>query len=203
VSEFDKSARDWDMNPVHAERSKAIASHLLEVIPVQPWMSALEFGAGTGLLSIFLQDKFREIILMDSSVEMVRVMDDKISLGGIKNLKTVVHDLEKESFTGKFDVIYSQMVFHHVGDIGGVLKKFSDLLNPGGFLAIADLYPEDGSFHGDGFAGHKGFDVEKLSSTLKDHGFTGIQVEQCFVIRRAMESGTTNEYPVFLMTARK
>ncbi len=29
-----------------------------------------------------------------------------------------------------------------------ILEKFHDLLNPSGYLAIADLYPEDGSFHG-------------------------------------------------------
>jgi hypothetical protein len=33
--------------------------------------------------------------------------------------------------------------------------------------AIADLYPEDDSFHGEGFAGYKGFDPEELSGLLK------------------------------------
>ncbi|MCX6245651.1 MAG: class I SAM-dependent methyltransferase [Bacteroidetes bacterium] len=203
MSEFDELARDWDLNPVHTERSKAIAEQLLEAIPVHAGMSALEYGAGTGLLSIFLQDKFREITLMDSSREMIRVISEKISLGGIKNLKPVLHDLETEPFPGKFDFIYSQMVFHHVGNIDGILKKFNDLLNPGGYLAIADLYPEDGSFHGEGFTGHKGFDVEKLTSTLKNHGFTNIHTNECFVIRRTLDNGNEKEYPVFLMTANK
>ena len=70
------------------------------------------------------------------------------------------------------------------------MSEFDDLapdwdLNPGEYLAIADLYPEDGSFHGEGFTGHKGFDVEKLSSNLMNHGFTEIRFKQCFIIRRA------------------
>jgi hypothetical protein len=46
-------------------------------------------------------------------------------------------------------------------------KSFMSLLKPGGHLAIADLYTEDGSFHGDGFHGHKGFDPAILAAMLE------------------------------------
>ena len=59
---------------------------------------------------------------------------------------------------GSFDLIYTLMVLHHVGDVETIIRKFRGLLNPGGYLAIADLYSEDGSFHGEGFSGHMGFD---------------------------------------------
>ena len=60
------------------------------------------------------------------------------------------------------------MVLHHVTDIENIIRKFHNLLNPDGHLAIADLYTEDGSFHGKEFTGHKGFDtgfVKKLPKT--------------------------------------
>ena len=59
------------------------------------------------------------------------------------------------------------MVLHHVNDIEKIIGKFYRLLNPGGYLAIADLYEEDGSFHGDGFTGHKGFNMDSLSGILR------------------------------------
>ena len=62
------------------------------------------------------------------------------------------------------------MVLHHVGDIDTIIKKFHDLLNPGGYLAIADLYSEDGSFHGEGFHGHRGFDPVSLAALLQKQG---------------------------------
>lgn len=199
MNEFDIKAAGWDDNPMHLERSKAIAAKLLEMIPVREGMTALEFGAGTGLLSFELREKFLFITLLDSSKEMVRIMDEKIASRGIQNMKAHVLDLEKEEFTGHFDIIFTQMVFHHVGDIGSVLRKFHALLKPGGYLAIADLYPEDGSFHDDSFNGHRGFDADKLAGTLAGIGFTGIRHEKCFVIRKTGDDQVIKDYPVFLM----
>ena len=54
------------------------------------------------------------------------------------------------------------------------------LLNAGGFLAIADLYEEDGSFHGEGFTGHNGFDPENLSEILRKNRFRNILIQILF-----------------------
>jgi len=203
VSEFDERARGWDANPVHMKRSVAIAGKLIEMIPVTKDMRAMEYGAGTAILSMLLADGFKEIVLIDSSGEMVKVMSEKISASGMGNLKPIRLDLEKEGWgDGKFDCIYSQMVFHHVSDVNVILRKFHELLNPGGYIAVADLYPEDGSFHGDGFTGHKGFDVALLKSDLERAGFSDPKVQECYVMNRET-GGSVKEYPLFLMVARK
>jgi len=73
------------------------------------------------------------------------------------------------------------------------------MLNSGGILAIADLYTEDGSFHGPGVKVHWGFDPEKLTKIFRNAGFKKIEYKTCFEVTR--ESGA--KYPVFLMTAQK
>ncbi len=203
MSEFDNKAGAWDANPMHLERSKAIAARLLEIIPVDGRLKALEFGAGTGLLSLELKDSFSSVDMLDSSQEMVRITNEKIASLGLTNMEAQCIDLEREDFSGTYDIIYSQMVFHHVSDIDGILQKFHKLLNPGGYLAIADLYSEDGTFHDPGFTGHRGFDVANLTAILGLHGFSEIRHEQCFVIRKPGGEGLPAEYPVFLMTARR
>jgi ubiquinone/menaquinone biosynthesis C-methylase UbiE len=200
-SEFDGKAREWDNNPVHIERSEAIARSLLSVIPLNKKMHAFEFGAGTGLLSFLLKHHFASITLMDSSVEMINVVRTKIAHQQIPHMIPVHMDLEKENFPGLFDIIYSQMVFHHVANLDTVLEKFLRMLRPGGYIAIADLYPEDGSFHGEGFTGHLGFDVHWLADKLHTLGFTGVSHRQCYRIKRPGPGGIS-EFPVFLMTAR-
>ncbi len=75
------------------------------------------------------------------------------------------------------------------------------MLNPGGYLAIADLYPEDGSFHDPGVEVHYGFDPESLTAQLQVAGFKKTSKNQCFVIRKVTSEGQTREYPVFLITA--
>jgi hypothetical protein len=67
------------------------------------------------------------------------------------------------------------------------------------YLAIADLYTEDGSFHGPDVKVHLGFDPNKLTETLKSIGFKNIEYKTCFEVKR--ESG--KNYPVFLLIAKK
>jgi 2-polyprenyl-3-methyl-5-hydroxy-6-metoxy-1,4-benzoquinol methylase len=167
-------------------------------------MTAIEYGAGTGLLSFNLYDRFSKITLMDSSKEMVRIAQGKIASEGIKNMNALCIDLEKEDFTGEYDMLYNQMVLHHVENIALILDKFYALLKPGGFLAIADLYAEDGSFHGHGFTGHNGFDVLKLSELLKSKGFSQINHQECYRMKKnSLESDAVKEFPVFLMVGKK
>jgi ubiquinone/menaquinone biosynthesis C-methylase UbiE len=167
-------------------------------------MSALEYGAGTGITSFLLKDSLREITLMDNSTEMVRVMNDKINTKKVRNLKALNFDLEKTDYLEEsFDLIFTQMVLHHITGVEQVLDRFYSLLNPAGYLAIADLSPEDGSFHGGSFAGHKGFDVDNLSDLLRLRGFTNVTHRKCFVIDRKISETDTKKFDVFLLTAQR
>ncbi|HEX7412386.1 MAG TPA: class I SAM-dependent methyltransferase [Bacteroidales bacterium] len=203
MSEFDNKARDWDKNLRNIERSEAIAKAILKTVPLHKNMKALEYGAGTALLSFILKDKFDDITLMDNSREMTQVAKEKIAGESVKNMKPLLFDLEKEDFNGKFDIIYTQMVLHHVGDVDAIFNKFRELLNMGGYLAIADLYPEDGSFHGDGFDGHLGFDVEILANKLNRIGFKNIRHHECYILKKEDEDGNNTSYPIFLLTASR
>jgi tRNA (cmo5U34)-methyltransferase len=163
----------------------------------------MEYGAGTGILSFILSDNFSEITLMDNSQEMVSVMHEKVANGNIKNLKPLLFDLEKTDYEGqKFDCIFSQMVLHHVSNTEQLLQKFYQMLHPGGFLVIADLYAEDGSFHGEGFTGHNGFNVDYLQNSLEKTGFDKIKSEQCYILKKAVDT-VLYEFPIFLLVATK
>ncbi|MBK9389525.1 MAG: class I SAM-dependent methyltransferase [Bacteroidetes bacterium] len=202
MNEFDIKAAEWDKNPMHWDRSAAIAKGIIAEIPLLPHFTAMEYGAGTGILSFFLKDHLKEILLLDNSAEMIRLTNEKILSSGAKNLKTKLFDLEHADLEDeKFDLIFTQMVLHHVTDISSILSRFKKLLNSGGYLAVADLYEEDGSFHGEGFTGHNGFNPETLTSVLKCDGFKEISYRKCFVISRKIAENQIKEFEVFLLTA--
>lgn len=199
ISEFDNRARNWDSNPMHFERSQAIANSLLEMIPVSQSMKALEYGAGTGILSFLLSRRFSEITLMDSSEEMVNVMLDKVEASGLKNLKPLFCDLVQDDYVlSKFDCVFSQMVLHHIANIDNTLYKWKNMLMPGGYLAISDLLPEDGSFHNPETKVHFGFDPHEIADKLKSLGFSEIDYRTCYVIKQP----NGREYPLFLLVAK-
>ena len=199
MSEFDTRARDWDKEKMHMDRSIAIAAELEKMIPINPFIKALEYGAGTGLLSFLLKDRFAEITLMDNSQEMIKVCLEKVEYFKTNHILPIRFDLEHKDFDGKFDIIYNQMVLHHVNDYEAIIYTFYSMLNPEGYLAIADLYSEDGSFHGPDVKVHLGFDPEKLTEIFRNAGFKNIKYQTCFEVKR--ESGI--KYPVFLLVGQK
>ena len=204
MNDFDLKAAEWDQNPMHWKRSEAIAKEIINLIPLKKKMTALEFGAGTGITSFILKDYLKEIRLMDNSSEMVRVMNEKIKSSKVKNLKTLNFNLETEEYKGrKFDLVFTQMVLHHVIDIERIIDRFYQLLNQNGYLAIADLYEEDGSFHGVGFTGHKGFSIETLSDILKNSHFRDISHKTCFVIDRKISETESKQFEVFIIVAKR
>lgn len=203
MNEFDSKAGEWDNNPVHNERSEAIAKKMIEMVNIKPEMKALEYGAGTGILSFLLSEYFEEITLMDNSQEMIKIIRKKIAEKNKYNLKPLQINLEDNDYnTGTFDFIFTQMVLHHITNTGRIIEKLYNILNKDGFLAIADLYPEDGSFHGEGFSGHKGFDTEELRLQLEKTGFRNVITEQCYTIKKE-GNNDAKSYPVFLMIGRK
>jgi len=204
MSSFDIKAASWDNNPTYRERSKAIADALISNIPVRKDMTAIEYGAGTGITSFLLKDYLREITLMDNSTGMLEVTNEKIRAAKVENIKALKFDLEHDDYTGpRVDLIFSQMVLHHIIDIGNIVTKFHGMLNPGGFLAIADLYSEDGSFHGEGFTGHNGFDPDELSQIIAGQGFVNISHRECFVMNKVIEGGMTKQFNIFLLIANR
>lgn len=199
MSDFDNRAREWDNDKKHIDRSEAIAAELEKMVPLHPSMKALEYGAGTGLLSFLLKDRFAEITLMDNSQEMIKVCKEKAEFYGTNHIRPLWFDLEHKDYDHHFDIIYNQMVLHHVNDYETIIHTFHSMLNPEGYLAIADLYPEDGSFHGPDVKVHLGFDPEKLTEIFRNAGFTNIEHQTCFEVKR--DSGA--KYPVFLLVGQK
>jgi len=141
--------------------------------------------------------------MMDSASEMVAVMQEKVEESLNKNLQPVLFDLTKQPYEAEsFNCVFSQMALHHVADTQDILNRFFELLHKGGYLAIADLFTEDGSFHGADFDGHNGFDVVELEEKMKKVGFLNVQTETCFTMRKMTTEGP-KDFPIFLMIAIK
>lgn len=203
AAHFDAKALQWDANPVFRERGQKIAQAIRQAVPLHPQMSALDYGSGTGLLSFPLKDELGAILLADSSNGMLDVVSKKIAEQGVRNMTAVKLDLLTDPLPAqRFDLIYTSMTLHHVPDTDHILRVFHDLLQPGGYLCIADLDKEDGSFHGPEVDVHHGFERTDLMRRAEKAGFEDIRFQTVFSIAKEQQTGT-RDYPVFLLTARR
>lgn len=201
---FDANAKHWDENPRIVARAQHVADGIRARVPLHAGMTAFEYGCGTGLVSFHLRPHVGRITLADTSRGMLDVVRQKIQTGGITTMTTIQLDLQHDPMPDdRFDLIYASNALHHVPDVDTVLQKFSALLNPGGWLCIADLDLEDGAFHGKDFHGHHGFEREALRRQFTDLGLSNVSVSTCFTMQRQQDDGTTRDFTIFLMIGEK
>ena len=204
MTNFDERARDWDSDPDKVERARQVADAIRRVIPLSNEMKALEYGCGTGLLSFALQSELGQIALADASQRMLDVLSEKIASAGVTNMHPMRLDLASDPLPReRYDLTYSLMVLHHIHDVNQILFKFYDLLIPNGYLLIADLDKEDGSFHTDGTTDvHLGFDRHELQRLVEDSGFENVTFLTAYEIKKKI-GNKEKTFPIFLMTAQK
>jgi len=204
MTNFDERAKHWDDNPMRVQRARTVANAIRAALDIKPGMTALEYGCGTGLLSFALQADFASITLADTSQGMLDVLSDKIKAAKVANMHPVRLDLAVDPLPAqRFHITYSLMVLHHIHDMDGILRRFYDILELGGWLAVADLDKEDGTFHTDGSTDvHHGFERDKLQKRVEAAGFINVHFSNTYGIKKMIGKKKRN-FPIFLMTARK
>jgi len=202
---FDQAAATWDEEPRRVQLADDIAAALIREVGIVSDMDALDYGCGTGLITLRLQPLVRGITGADTSPGMLDVLREKAHARALENVRVMVLDgAGKQEIPGRFHLIVSSMTLHHVPDVASLLREFHRLLLPGGVLALADLDAEDGSFHGDTIpAAHAGFDRGALRAMLAAAGFRDLRDCTAATVEKGTGDGETRSYPVFLMVAAR
>ena len=201
ASAFDARAQTWDDDPRRVRLAASIFAALEQAVPLRADWTALDYGAGTGLLALALAPRVRRVLAVDSSQGMLAVLAQKAQATGRANVDVRLADFANDPLpAGPFDLVASALTLHHVADVAALFRKFFALLAPGGFLAVADLDAEDGSFHGANAAGvhHLGFDRAALGGQLAAAGFADVRFADA-----AQSDKNGRAYSVFLAAARK
>jgi tRNA (cmo5U34)-methyltransferase len=100
----------------------------------------LDVGAGTGLYSAILLDRYPEarLTLIDFSGEMLEIARDRFS--GRGNTEYILGDYTEHPFAEKYDIVISALSIHHL-DAAAKMKFYKrafDLLTPNGEFLNAD-----------------------------------------------------------------
>mgnify|MGYP003592343962 CR=1 FL=1 len=197
---FDKAAATWEGE----ERRVLLASGVTEAIARRCALPAdldvLDFGCGTGLVSLGLLPLVRSVTGVDTSRGMLDVFERKLLEKRLDGVRAVFLPPDVPlSLPDRFHLVVSSMTLHHVADLASLFARLRDHLRPGGRVALADLDREDGTFHDDAQGVvHLGFDRGQIAALLVGAGFVDVAVETATVTRKGERS-----YPVFLATGRR
>ncbi|HEU0278189.1 MAG TPA: class I SAM-dependent methyltransferase [Rhodanobacteraceae bacterium] len=204
VERFDTIAAEWDNDPRRVLMAQKIARAMRAALAPTGRERALEFGAGTGLVTLLMAGKLAHVTAMDASAGMLGVLKRKCVLKRLGQVEPVEGRVPEDLPAGPFDLVYSSMTLHHVEDVPGLLRQLADRLAAGGRIALADLDTEDGSFHGDATGVvHHGFKRDVVAGWLRDAGFVDSVFSTAYTVQRDGDDGRRHDYPIFLAVARK
>lgn len=124
-------------DPDAFERKIAVTRQLIE-----PGMTLLEVGCGTGSLAMRLADRGARYHGLDIAEAMVRYARDKVAEAGMDNLEFSVgrfDDTFDQFDPGSVDGVLAFSLLHLIQDRRAALARMFALLKPGGFLVSSTL----------------------------------------------------------------
>lgn len=193
---YQDKAEAYEQDSDKAANRHEIADAIIEKVTLRDTMELMDFGAGTGMLLERIAAHVAKITAVDISASMTAQLRKKEADIGCE-LEVLEMDLCTDSLERRFDGVISSMTLHHIEDASAMFVKLHSMLKADGFIALADLDTEDGSFHTeDTGVFHFGFSAEELRLFATDAGFKAVEVTTASVIKKPY-----GNYPVLLLTA--
>lgn len=152
----------------------------------------LDFGGGTGLLTLPLAKQAKSVTLVDISEKMLEQARLKAERQDIKNIQFLEQDLLKNSLEQEFDLIVVCRVLHHIPDVDAALSLFHQHLRKDGQLLLADFTKTE--------TNHHGFDLAELENKLAQFGFSSIDSQ---ILYSAEDLFQGNYSELFFTVAQK
>ncbi len=152
----------------------------------------LDFGGGTGLLSLPLAKQAKFVTLVDISEKMLEQARLKAEQQDINTIQFLEQDLLKNPLEKEFDCIVVSRVLHHMPDLDAALSLFHQHLKEDGQLLLADFTKTE--------ANHHGFDLAELENKLAQFGFSSIDSQ---ILYSAEDLFQGNYSELFLTVAQK
>jgi 2-polyprenyl-3-methyl-5-hydroxy-6-metoxy-1,4-benzoquinol methylase len=194
---FKEKSKDWDKGDVQVQGAKVIADAINKKVELTSDMEILDFDVGTGLLGFDIAHRVKKVYGVDTSISMLEKLKAKNTPE--LSIETYCQDIIAKPLGKSFDGLISSMTLHHVEDLKAFFETIYRDINENGFIAIADLESEDGTFHSDNTGVfHFGFKKNELCKIVLKAGFSEVDFQSINTINKPHR-----DFGVFLLTAKK
>lgn len=81
---FNQVASTWDENPGRVKLANDVGQSMLNNLTFNPGMNVLDFGCGTGLVTLKIQSFVKSVMALDTSQGMLDILRLKIEKQGLR-----------------------------------------------------------------------------------------------------------------------
>jgi ubiquinone/menaquinone biosynthesis C-methylase UbiE len=137
--EMSRLQRTYVNRPKNADKKIQFLERLMEGIDMKGIEKVLEVGCGPGYLSAHLSEEY-DVEVIGTDVDPIEIEFAVRTTNGKRGLAFVQADSTQLPFDdGEFDLVFSQMVLHHIQEWEVALSEISRVLRPQGYYLFHDL----------------------------------------------------------------
>lgn len=165
---FDQIAQKYD-DPERIHLAHIITQAITQQIKDTNYQTLLDYGGGTGLVTLNIAEYFEAVTLMDASPQMVDIFEHKVSDLNQTSINTLVGDvlLDDTILNHKnYDVIVLSLVLLHSGNYQLLLQKLYNQLNSGGMIILVDFDKNENIYHPKVYNGFEQMDIIHVFNKL-------------------------------------
>ncbi len=175
-NEWDEYAHEWDKDPSVKEYALKVLSELNNKIQLEE-LTILDFGCGTGNLTELLSPTVKQIVALDGSREMMKLLEEK-ELDNVSIISDFLCDelINNHPYLDqKFDLIIASSVCSFLPDYEASLGQLKSLLTSGGLFIQFDWLAQDEG-------ASMGLTKQRIQTCLEAHKFKQITIEVPFAM---------------------
>lgn len=118
--------------------SDKVRDEAIMKVKTESGKTAADIGAGTGFMTEGLLNAGLNVVIAESSPEMIEILKQKF--GHFREVQIVKSSQQKiDVADNSVDYVFSNMFLHNIETPAEVIKDMLRILKPGGKLAITDL----------------------------------------------------------------
>jgi SAM-dependent methyltransferase len=169
------SPEQYNAFPGVAESASLFVQRIQSVVTLTSSIVALDFGAGTGLVTLQLLPVVGKVYVLDPAEPMLDKFKSDVAKTSFRNFKVCNGTIADFAFP-PLDIVACSLSLHHTPDIVDAVGKIFAALRPGGHLFIVENQMK--------------CNIEQLIRRLMQVGFSDITSELHMTINVTLPDGT-------------
>ncbi len=129
---YDKEQNEGFISALRKAEYAAVVKGLVSFVKTSD--RVLEIGSGTGLYTLELARRAKEVVAVDVSDRMLGILKNKAKDEQLANIGCRAGDIMDMDFDNRFTHICAFSSFEYVPDLGGLIKRLAEFLESGGTL---------------------------------------------------------------------